>query len=38
MGFLGQGNRVFEIVGDGIDGEGVGLLKEFGGGRGDWVC
>jgi hypothetical protein len=34
---LGGGYGVFEVVGDGVYGEGAGLLEEFGGGGGDWV-
>jgi hypothetical protein len=37
-GFVGRCYTIFEIVGYGVDGEGVGFLKEFGGGGGDFVC
>ena len=35
-GFLGQGDGVFEVVGDAVDGEGEGFLEHFGGGAGDF--
>lgn len=34
-GFLGQGDGVFEVVGDAVDSEGEGFLEHFGRGTGD---
>jgi hypothetical protein len=36
-GFLGGGDGVLEVVGDGVGGEAVGFLEESWGGGGDWV-